>query len=188
MIQIPRSKIFSPRIASEDDFRRAVIECRDALEAHCLGPANTPVPMYDEAVEALVRRIPQDGPVATRGPDQFVIVDFEIVDDTPPAPPAVPAPTLEQRKALLVIDLNAAAQAARDAIVSPARAQLLFLDAGEAMNVPEDRRSPAQAKAIEAYTAFSSRCAEIARNVALAQVDIEDLTDASIDGFSLPQL
>lgn len=188
MIQIPRSKIFSPRIASEDDFRRAVIECRDALEAHCRGPANTPVPMYDRAVEALVQRVPQEGPVATRGPDQFVILDYEIVDDTPPAPPPVPAPTLEQRKALLVIDLNAAAQAARDAIVSPARAQLLFLDASEAMNVPEDRRSPAQAKAIEAYTAFSSRCAEIARNVALAQVDIEDLTDASIDGFSLPQL
>jgi hypothetical protein len=188
MIRIPRSRIFSDRIKSEEDFHAAVAACRAALEAHCLGPAGRPVPMYDEAVEAVITRVPQEGPVATRGPDQFVVQDYEIFDDAPPQPPLPPPLTLEQRKQLCLMDLHVAAQAARDAVLSPARAQLLNFDVSDAMAVPEQQRSLAQLKAIEAFTAFSSRCADIARNVALAQVEIEDLTDVSIGLWRIPQL
>lgn len=188
MISIPRSRIFSERIKSEADFHAAVQACRAAFEAHCLGPPDRPVPMFDDAVEAVVARISQEGPVASRGPDQFIVQEYEIFDDAPPEPPAPPPPSLEQRKAILVMDLHTAAQAARDAVLSPARAQLLNLDVSEALAVPEQQRSPAQHKMIEAFTAYNSRCADIARNVALAQVEIEDLTEGSIGSWRIPPL
>jgi hypothetical protein len=34
----------------------------------------------------VVARVPQDGPVATRGPDRFVALPYQIVDDTPKTP------------------------------------------------------------------------------------------------------
>jgi hypothetical protein len=34
----------------------------------------------------VIKRVPQDGPVATRGPDRFVIQPYTIIDDTPRTP------------------------------------------------------------------------------------------------------
>jgi hypothetical protein len=51
-----------------------------------LGKPGVPAPRSSELVERVVARVPQDGPVATRGPDRFVALPYQIVDDTPKTP------------------------------------------------------------------------------------------------------
>jgi hypothetical protein len=60
-----------------------------------MGKPNQPAPRATEMVESVVARIPQDGPVATRGPDRFVALPYQIIDDTPKTP--------EQQQALGVL-------------------------------------------------------------------------------------
>lgn len=69
-----------------DKFAVAVEAHRKALEVHMMGPAGKPAPMADELVESVIARQPQPGPVATRGPDKFVVLPYEIFDDAPLTP------------------------------------------------------------------------------------------------------
>ena len=182
MIEIPLSA--AVEIAgSAEAFHAAVWAHRAALEAHRLGPPGEAAPFAPALLDALVERVPDINPiVAERQADRFVVADFEIVDDTPPPP------TLAERKAALLHALQLAAQAAREAIISPARLQLLNFDVADALAVSEDNRAPAQVAAIGLWTAYNLRCGEIARNAARAAVAIEDLTEATIDGYKLPAL
>lgn len=174
MIQIPLSQS-GPAQA----FAAAVEAFRAALEKHAIGKPGIHAPIAPSIlVDGLVQRVPDTGPVAQRGPDRFVIADYEIVDDTPPE---APPPTLEQRKMLLTADLHAAAAAAKAALLSPARSQLLMLDAHAAMAKPEVVRSAGESAAIEAYSAFVGRCAEIDRAALLAAIEVEDLTNSTVD-------
>jgi DNA-directed RNA polymerase subunit E'/Rpb7 len=68
---------------------------RKALIAHMMGPPGKPAPRAPEVVEAVLLRVPQAGPVATRGPDKFEIVQYEVFDDTPKTP--------EQEQAISVL-------------------------------------------------------------------------------------
>lgn len=177
VVQIPLS------LSGPADVFAATLEAhRAALAAHRIGKPGYAAPRAVELVDSLVARVPASGPVATRGPDTFQIVPYEIVDDTPPPP------TLEQTKAVLLNALHAAANMARDAILSPARAKLLALQVGDALAIPETSRSPAQVAAIEAYMAFQSRCVEIDRNVTVAHVEIEDLDAAGVNTWKVPAL
>jgi hypothetical protein len=72
----------------EDQFAQAVEAHRKALRLHMMGRPGKPAPIAHPAVEAVIERRPQTGPVATRGPDEFVILPYEIFDDTP-VPPEV---------------------------------------------------------------------------------------------------
>lgn len=179
-IQIPLS-VSGPAPA----FAAALEEHRAALAAHRTGEAGVAVPIAHTLLDSLVLRVPATGPVATRGPDTFVIAPYEIVDDTPPPPPA---PTVEQLKQGLLGVLHTSAGATVASILSPARAQLLNMDAIDALNVAEPARTPAQVQCIEAYTAFNSRVAEIQRNVANAAVEIEDLAPAAVATWKVPPL
>lgn len=78
MIQIPLSQSGPP-----DQFAAAVQQHIEACTAQMLGKPGIPAPRSSELVEAVVARIPADGPVATRGPDRFVALPYQIVDDTP---------------------------------------------------------------------------------------------------------
>lgn len=78
MIKIPLTQIGSPA-----DFAKAVEAHRKALEAHRLGPAGKPAPVASHWVEQVIARVPDTGPVATRGPDRFEVHPYEIVDDRP---------------------------------------------------------------------------------------------------------
>jgi hypothetical protein len=60
-----------------------------------MGPAGKPAPRASELIESVIATQPQDGPVATRGPDRFVALPYEIVDDSPKTP--------EQQKAISVL-------------------------------------------------------------------------------------
>jgi hypothetical protein len=53
-----------------------------------MGKPGVPAPLSSELVERVVTRVPQDGPVATRGPDRFVALPYQIVDDTVRTPEA----------------------------------------------------------------------------------------------------
>uniref|UniRef100_E6VFL6 Uncharacterized protein n=1 Tax=Rhodopseudomonas palustris (strain DX-1) TaxID=652103 RepID=E6VFL6_RHOPX len=182
MIQIPLSQI-----PSAEEFEAAVEAYRAALEAHRSGPPGVPQPRTAELVEAVIGREPDDHPVvAQRAPDRIVVLPYEIVDDRP-LPPEVPVMPLEQRKAALMMELQRAAQDAAAAVLSPARARLLSFDATEAMSVPEEARTPAQVAAIDAWSGFNSAMHDIRRRTTEIEVVIEDLTEASIGGFSLPQ-
>lgn len=55
---------------------------RAALEAHCAGKPGVAAPAASALVAALVSRVPRGDP----HPDAFVIVPYEIVDDTPRSP------------------------------------------------------------------------------------------------------
>jgi hypothetical protein len=81
MIEIPLSQS-----GPADQFAKAVEAHRAAVEAHTKGPAGKPAPRASALVESLIRRVPQDGPVADRGPDHITIAEYEIVDDTPVSP------------------------------------------------------------------------------------------------------
>lgn len=78
MIQIPLTQIGSP-----GNFAKAVEAHRKALESHRLGPAGKPAPVASHWVEQVIARVPDTGPVATRGPDRFEVLAYEIVDDRP---------------------------------------------------------------------------------------------------------
>jgi hypothetical protein len=75
-----------------DKFAQAVQAHIEACTAHLVGKPGKPAPRASAVVESVVARQPQDGPVATRGPDRFVALPYEIIDDMPKTP--------EQQKAI----------------------------------------------------------------------------------------
>jgi hypothetical protein len=77
MISIPLSIAGSPEV-----FASAVQAFIEASTAHMMGQPGQAAPRASEAVESVVQRVPQNGPVASRGPDRFVALPYEIVDDT----------------------------------------------------------------------------------------------------------
>ena len=71
-----------------DAFAKAVEKHRKACHIHMMGRPGKPAPVAPEVVRAVIARVAQTGPVAERGPDEFVILPYEIVDDLP-VPPEV---------------------------------------------------------------------------------------------------
>jgi hypothetical protein len=177
-IQVRLSQFESP-----EAFRAALDAHRTALSDHRLGEPDQPAPIANELLDRLIQRVPEPGPVEDRGPDRFEIAPYEIVDDTPP-PPA--PPTLAERKQVLLIELNAAGQAAIDKLLSPARARLLSMEYGDAALKPVNKRTAADKATIKKFTVFSSRAAEINRSVARAGVSIEELTNTDINDWTVP--
>jgi hypothetical protein len=163
-----------------DQFAAALEAHRADLAAHRLGKVGVPVPAAHPLLDGLIQCVPQTGPVHERGPDDFVIVPYEIVDDTPPPP------TLAERRNALVHQVNLAAQVARDAILSPAKAALVGMDANDAALRPDGARTPAEQAAIDLYNEFQSRCVDINKAALRATVEIEDLTESTIDGWKIP--
>lgn len=87
MIDIPLSQI-----GSAEQFAKDVQKHVEDLTAQMMGKPGVPAPIASSAlVDAVIVRVPQKGPVAKRGPDQFVVLPYRVVDDLPPDPvsPAV---------------------------------------------------------------------------------------------------
>jgi hypothetical protein len=76
MIRLPLSQT-----GPADKFAEAVQAHIEAMAAHRMGPAGNPAPRASELIESVIATQPQDGPVAARGPDRFVALPYEIVDD-----------------------------------------------------------------------------------------------------------
>ena len=75
-----------------DKFALAVQAHIEALTAHMMGATGKPAPRAPDIIERVIMRQVQGGPVATRGPDRFMALPYEIYDDTPKTP--------EQQKAI----------------------------------------------------------------------------------------
>jgi hypothetical protein len=75
-----------------DKFAQAVQAHIEACTKHQMskganpGERGTPAPRASDVIESVIARVPLDGPVATRGPDRFVALPYEIIDDTPKTP------------------------------------------------------------------------------------------------------
>lgn len=78
MIRIPLTKIGSP-----EAFAKLIDEHIAARTAHMMGKPDKPAPRANELVESVIVRVPADGPVATRGPDRFAVIPYEVYDDRP---------------------------------------------------------------------------------------------------------
>lgn len=81
MIRIPLTQS-----GPADQFAKDVQAHIEALTAHMMGKPGKPAPRATIAVELVIARLPQDGPVATRGPDKFIAKPYEIYDDKPVSP------------------------------------------------------------------------------------------------------
>ncbi len=86
MITIPLS-----RVGSHQQFAAAVQAHRQALTDYLAGQPGLPIPIAGYDVESVIQRVPREGDPATRGPDRFVILDYEIIDDTVPEYQTQPA-------------------------------------------------------------------------------------------------
>lgn len=71
---------------SADEFGKAVEAHRKACTAHMMGRPGKPAPTAPDHIKAVIARQPQEGDPATRGPDQFVVLPYEIIDDRPVDP------------------------------------------------------------------------------------------------------
>lgn len=80
-IQVPLSLSGPP-----EEFAKAVQAHVEACTAHMMGRPGKAAPRASDVVEMVVKRQPQEGPVATRGPDRFVVLPYKIIDDTPRTP------------------------------------------------------------------------------------------------------
>lgn len=181
MIQIPLS-----RIESREAFAAALEAHRAALADHRIGEPDKPAPIASldhELIDQLIQRVPDSGPVESRGPDRFEITPYEIIDDTPPPPEP---PTLAQRKRALLAELETAGHAAIDKRLSPGRARLLAMDYADAGIKSKAKRTAADKKAIEQFETFNGYVNEIKRKVARAAVAIDDLTETDIDDWTVP--
>lgn len=87
MIRLPLSQTGQPAQFAQDV--QAHIE---ALTAHMMGPPGKPSPRASDLIDRVIMRQVQGGPVATRGPDRFMALPYDIYDDTPKTP--------EQQKAI----------------------------------------------------------------------------------------
>lgn len=151
------------------DYAAAVEEFRQAKLAHRF--TGDIAPSAPAVIEHAVRRVPVEGQA-----DDFV-TDYEVVDDSPPPP------TLQERKARLVDEVRAAEFRSLLNIISPARERLLHLDyaAGQTSNDPalSGEQSARAAKIAD----IADRKQAVQRHAALLEIEVEDLTEADIDGW-----
>lgn len=155
------------------DYLQEVVGFRDAKLAHRF--TLEPAPHAADIVEFAVRRVPVDGAA-----DDFVI-DVEIVEDLPPEPPP---PTLAERKAALVGQLNQSQDIAMLSVVSPARERLLLLDVN-AIRPDKDGKITADLQALlDRVADISARRNVIQRYFVNLEIEVEDLTEASIDAWT----
>ena len=90
MIRLPLSQT-----GPADKFALAVQAHIEALTNHMMGHAGKPAPRAPDIIERVIMRQAQGGPVATRGPDRFMAMPYEIFDDRSKTP--------EQEQALNVL-------------------------------------------------------------------------------------
>jgi hypothetical protein len=129
-------------------------------------------PSAPAIIEHAVRRVPREGEA-----DDFV-ADYEVIDD-------VAAPTLAERKAALLGKIRTAEAAASARIISPGRERLMGLDLNAVYAKPEADRSDADRALLATSADIAVRKQAIQRHGAALEVEVEDLTDAAMDGWTM---
>jgi hypothetical protein len=151
------------------DYAGEVENFRQARLAHRF--TGDVAPTAPALIERAVRR------VQTAGQADDFVADYAVVDD-------VPVPTLAERKTALTGAIRAAEAAALTNLISPARERLLHLDLNAVHARPEALRSDADRTLLAKAAAIAARKAIIHRHAATQEIAVEELTDATIDGWA----
>jgi hypothetical protein len=128
-------------------------------------------PSAPAIIEQAVRRVPRDGQA-----DDFV-ADYAIIDD-------IPVPTLAERKQALAAAIRSAEAAALAKIISPARERLQGLDLNAVYAKPESERTDADRALMAKAVAIAARKEVVHRHSAHLEIAVEELTAATIDGWT----
>jgi hypothetical protein len=140
-----------------------------------------PTHTYEREIDGVVLTItePVGEPVTFMGsekPDEFRS-SYQLIDDTPPPP------TLDERKAKLVAEVDKAANEAVAALCPPLKQRLMEMTANRAYMVEEDKRTPAEVAAIATSQAFDRGVEEIRFRAAALAAQIHDLTEDTIGSW-----
>jgi hypothetical protein len=163
-LQIPFSQI-----GDAEAFKKRVEAFRQAkLDHH--KTVGEPAPREHDLVEAVVRRAPSRG----AEPDDYVIDDYEIVDDRP---------SLRSRKDALIHQVSERERELMSASMPAGKRRLAGLRAHEIRQKPEAERSDADRQFLADTEARLHRETAIGRHAAELQAAIEDLTEQTIDAW-----
>lgn len=127
-------------------------------------------PSAPALIESAVRRVPIEGQA-----DDFV-ADYAIVDD-------IPVPALAERKQALAAAIRNAEAAALARIISPARERLMGLDLNAVFAKADAERTDADRALLASAADIAARKAIIHRHSATQEITVEELTEASVDGW-----
>ena len=150
-------------------FPDAVETFRQAKLAHRF--TGDVAPSAPALIEHAVRRVQTEGKA-----DDFV-ADYEIIDD-------IPLPTLAERKAALVAAIRSAEAVALATIISPARERLMGLDLNAVYAKPEAQRTDEDRALLARAADIAARKQVAHRRAATQEIAVEELTDATIDGWT----
>lgn len=138
-----------------------------------------PRPAADPLVESVLKRIQVEGK-----PDKYV-ADYEIIDDVSPLPPH----TLEEKKMELERKVLAAVGIARDKIIPRRKLRLWQITAAKLpWAKPVKERSSEEQKLFDFHDKLNEQFNRIAEQAANAEYEIEELTEANIDGWQIPTI
>jgi hypothetical protein len=163
--QIARSVVSGLPYAYAEEvekFRQARLAHRFSGDAAPSAPA---------VVEQAVRRVPVEGEA-----DNFV-TDYAIIED-------IPAPTLADKKAALWATIRSMEAAALAHIITPARERLMGFDLNTIYGKPETARSDADRALLTRAAEIAARRQVVQRHGAELEVAVEELTAATVDGWT----
>lgn len=169
-------KIHLSHIKDREGFENAVKKHIARLKAANF-EHNKPRPTADPLVEQSIKRVPG----GKDKPDDYQ-ADYEIVDDIN----TVPERSLDEKKRLWHDALIHAEVAAKNAVIPQRKVRLVNLAFSAALNVAEDVRSDADKKTIADHQEMVKKMQDIELIAATAESEIEDLTDATVDNWKLP--
>jgi hypothetical protein len=180
------------------DFEQAVASFVKAKQDHRQTEGEMAPCAPHPYVEAAVKRVP--GSIEPPRADEFV-ADYEIVDDSPPPK------SLDQRKTELAGKVGLMANEAMAQIIPPLKHRLWEMEHARiqqdlAMVKPLENEtrelwlaraldaikqaSPADHASFTAHEIRKAKLAAIIRHMAICESDIHDLTEATIDAWSVP--
>ena len=151
------------------NYADAVEKFRQAKLAHRF--TGDVAPSAPDIIEQAVRRVPVQGQA-----DDFV-ADYEIIED-------IPVPTLADKKAALSATIRTMEATALAKIISPGREHSMGLDLNAVYAKPEAARSDADRALLARAADIAARKQLVARHGAELEVAVEELTDATIGGWT----
>lgn len=163
------------------DFEEQVETHRQTLLKH-RSLRGVAAPTAHPLIEQCIRRVHH--PVNSKKPDDFV-TDYVILDDTPPKTEPKPL-TLQEKKDNLTNKLLLAEQSVIREISPPNKSRLWSIQQTDIIG-RGGPQSPDEEKFIAECTARQVKLDSLHRNVALLLSEIEDLTDAIVDAWVLPE-
>lgn len=167
------------QIKNADDFAAAVAAYIKAKKDH-QKTIGEPAPTAAALVEAAVRVV--HFPIEAGRADDYV-ADYNVEDDTPPPPPP---PTLDERRAKLAMEAQAAYEAALEVVFPKLKRRLFQLRATAARSIDPAKRAPTDSAIVAAADAIDAKAVALHLHLAEVEDAISDLTEETIGAYKVP--